>query len=447
MILDDEDPQWDQHSGGSGHSAEEWEKGDGALAEAFYAALPATTRFIFDLLMDRPGERLTSDWIAAQLAQRQEDGARTPGRRSVSASLSFVSRPHARSGRRLPFYWWRHNGGASWYAMKPKAARLFREARQNIGGTHVEPGGGNWSAAEITAVVGDYLAMLQVEIVGQPYSKAGHRRALLPRLNPVRTEAAVEYQHRSISAALLDLGLPYLRGYQPVSGDQAMLTAEIQRYLEADPKLLQALRGRPDDCAARHGRLQRTPLPAPSAPPASSAGTHNRIGRHPDYGLLHEENRRRGKLGEELVIGYERDWLRQHGRPDLADAIRWTAREDGDGLGYYVFSFDLNGRERYIEVKATAHGEGTPFYLSSAELDFAQRHADRYALYRVYDIDGERRFFALEGDITALLGLTPVTYSARITATAPDANSPCEAPGPPAAGRTAAWHGNDGKPN
>jgi hypothetical protein len=419
---------------GSGHSGDEW-RDDGALAEAFYAALPAITRFIFDLLMDRPGERLTADWIAAQLAQRPGNGARMPGRRSVSASLSFVSQPHKRSGRRLPFYWWRHDGEASSYAMKPTVARLFREARQNIDGTHVEPGSRDWSAAEIAAVVGDYLAMLQAEIAGQPYSVAGHRRALLPRLSPARTEAAVEYLHQSISTAMLDLGLPYLRSYQPVSSDQAILTAEIQRHLEADPALLQALRGRPDDGTPPHGRLQRMSPPASSVPPVSSAGTHDRTGRHPDYGLLHEENRRRGKLGEELVIDYERARLREQGRPDLADAIRWTAREDGDGLGYDVLSFDLNGRERYIEVKATAHGEGTPFYLSSAELDFAQHHADRYALYRVYDIDGEPRFFALRGDITAVLELIPVTYSARITATAPDANSPGDASDSPAAGR------------
>jgi hypothetical protein len=114
-------------------------------------------------------------------------------------------------------------------------------------------------------------------------------------------------------------------------------------------------------------------------------------------------------------VDYERDWLRQQGRADLADAVRWTPREDGDGLGYGVLSFYLDGRERYIEVKATALTDVTPFYISSAELDFAQRNAGRYALYRVYDVDREPRFFVLEGDITEVLGLTPVSYSARIT--------------------------------
>jgi hypothetical protein len=57
-MLDNDDPLWEQHSGGSGHSGMEWGDADGALAEEFYAALPARTRFVFDLLMDRPGERL-----------------------------------------------------------------------------------------------------------------------------------------------------------------------------------------------------------------------------------------------------------------------------------------------------------------------------------------------------------------------------------------------------
>ena len=106
---------------------------DGALAEAFYAALPEHTRFIFDLLMDHPGERLTSDWIAGQLTARRPDGARAAGRRSVSTSMSPTAQPTARSGRRMPFYWWRNNGDASSYAMKPEVARLFRDARHRHG--------------------------------------------------------------------------------------------------------------------------------------------------------------------------------------------------------------------------------------------------------------------------------------------------------------------------
>jgi Family of unknown function (DUF6416)/Domain of unknown function (DUF3883) len=420
----DGDPVWDQHSGGEGHSGREWRDGDGPLAEAFYAALPDSAKFVFDLMMNRPGEQVTSDWIAGQLSRYYDGEARRPGRQSVSAILSSVSQPHRRSGRRLPFYWWRQHGGATLYAMKPGVARLFREARQSTAGADPDPGG-DWSASEVVAVVRDYLEMLRAEIAGQQYVKAHHRRALLSRLNPVRTGGAVEYKHQNISAAMLDLGLPWIRGYKPMSNYQDALADEIQRQLEADPGLLRTLRDsiekdktqdREDDATPKTARLQQTPVPAPPAPVASSPGARSRAGRHPDYGLLHEENTRRGRLGEELVIDYERDWLTRHGRPDLADAVRWTSRQDGDGLGYDVLSFGLDGRKRYIEVKATALGDGTPFYITSAELDFAQRHADSHALYRVYDVLGKPRFYVLEGDINDALDLAALTYSARITA-------------------------------
>jgi hypothetical protein len=253
------------------------------------------------------------------------------------------------------------------------------------------------------------------------------RLALVPDVNALRLEMGRKQARvgRASRASRGGGGVKRIRllvdvpGYQPTDAGRLaeILAAPIA---EADPKLLRTLPNRDDNRTPRRARLRRTPVPVPSAPAAASLGIGNRAGRHPDYGLLDEENSRRGKQGEELVLHYERDWLREHGRSDLADAVRWIAREDGDGLGYDVLSFNLDARERYIEVKATALGERTPFYISSAELDFAQRHPDRYVLYRVYDLDGEPRFFALEGDITEVLGLSPVIYSARLATTVPD---------------------------
>lgn len=305
--------------------------------------------------------------------------------------------------------------------MKPTVAVLFRDARQNIVGNRAGPGSGDWSALEIAATVNDYLVMLKAELAGQPYSKAAHRRALLPRLSPARTAAAVEFKHQNISAVMLGLGLPYIRGYKPMSNYQAALTSEIQRHLEADPHLLRALREGTSVGTPSGSPLQPTAPPSPR--PGASSRTGPRAGRHLDYGALDEENRRRGRQGEELVADYERSWLRQHGRPDLAGRVRWTAREDGDGLGYDVLSYDLDGHKRYIEVKTTRLGAETPFYITSAELDFAQVHPDCYALYRVYDVLGQPRFFTLEGDISNAIELTATTYRAQIASAVP-ATSP-----------------------
>jgi hypothetical protein len=92
--------------------------------------------------------------------------------------------------------------------------------------------GVDWTEAEVTATVDDYLDMLVAEAAGLDYSKADHRRALITRLNPGRTESAIEFKHQNISAAMINLGLPYIRGYLPRGNYQAALATEVQRRLE-----------------------------------------------------------------------------------------------------------------------------------------------------------------------------------------------------------------------
>jgi hypothetical protein len=261
-----------------------------------------------------------------------------------------------------------------------------------------------WTAAEVSAIVDDYLAMLSAEAADQPYSKAEHRRALMPKLEPRRTRGAVEYKHGNISAVMIGLGLPYIRGYKPYGNYQAELEDEITRRLEDDPRLLTALRVTPISTAVPTLRRARPPVPT----------ARTRRGRHLDYGLLQEENRRRGMLGEQLVVAFEQRHLRESGHHALADRVRWVARDYGDGLGYDILSFDIHGRERYIEVKATAFGERTPFYISSAELEFARRHPTSFTLYRVYDVLKNPRFYVLEGDITSGIDLVPTIYRAQL---------------------------------
>lgn len=249
--------------------------------------------------------------------------------------------------------------------------------------------GEEWSDTEVRAVVEDYLAMLSAEAAGQHYSKAEHRRLLLPKLNSHRTPQAIEFKHANISAVMIELGLPYIRGYKPRGNYQTELETEILRALE-DRQRLTALPVAPT--AAPIDGLQRTDPPPP--PP------RKRVGGRVDYGQLQEENRRRGALGEQLVVAFEQRHLRESGHPDLADRVRWVARDDGDCLGYDVLSFDVAGGERHIEVKTTALGAQTSFYISSAELEFARSHPMSFALYRVYDVLDSPRFYVLEGDVS-----------------------------------------------
>jgi len=417
-MLTDDDLLWEQHSGGDGHRGPEWGAGDGRLAVVFYRSLGQNARLIFDLLMDRPGEQVDADWLATQIPVPVRGGISEPARQVVSGSLSLTGELAAAAGRRLPFYWWKgRDGSASWYAMKPIVAALFRQARQQSGLSPADAAAGaDWTAAEVAATVDDYLDMLAAEAAGQRYSKTAHRRALRRLLSANRTESAVEFKHQNISAVMIELGLPYIQGYKPMANRQDALADEIERRVQADPTLLSQLQRRPVD-AVPAGALQRTDPPERAARNRDRGSAATRPGRHPDYGLLQDENTRRGATGERLVVDYERTWLREHGHGDLADRVRWTARDDGDGLGYDVLSYSLHGHERYIEVKTTALGALTPFYLSSSELQFARGHPHSYALYRVYAVDARPpRFFVLQGDGITQLELTPVTYRASLPA-------------------------------
>ena len=157
MMLKDDDPLWERHSGGDGHSGPEWGPGDGPLAADFYRSLAVNARLIFDLLMDRPGEQVNSDRIAEQIRGRGHTATSKLAGQVVAGSLSMTGELAAASGRRLPFYWWKgRDGSASCYAMKPMVATLFRDARQQAGPSQAGvEAAADWTATEVAATVGD----------------------------------------------------------------------------------------------------------------------------------------------------------------------------------------------------------------------------------------------------------------------------------------------------
>ena len=85
-----------------------------------------------------------------------------------------------------------------------------------------------------------------------------------------------------------------------------------------------------------------------------------------------------GKAGEEFVFELERKRLSMLGRQDLADDVRWVARDDGDGYGYDILSFHGSGtgyeasRERWLEIKTTNGPKTTPFFITRNELNVSR---------------------------------------------------------------------------
>ena len=249
--------------------------------------------------------------------------------------------------------------------------------------------------------------MLVLERAGKSYSKTEHRNALIELMGGTRSPGSIERKHQNISAVMLQLGLPYIKGYKPLSNIQEALLTEVRHRLETSPEWFAELQPQqPSPAEVRFSEVLRQ-VAVPEMLPEPR-------GRKVDYGLLQEESKRVGDRGEEFVLNFEKTTLEKEGRADLAADVLWVAREVGDGTGYDIRSFNLDGRPRYIEVKATKLGALTPFYITSAELDFARRHRGEYAIYRVFDIDGDApEFYVLEGDLDKVLAVEPVTYRAR----------------------------------
>jgi hypothetical protein len=196
--------------------------------------------------------------------------------------------------------------------------------------------------------------MLADDISGRRYSKAEHRRALLPRLND-RSEGSVEFKHQNISAVLKGLGEDWIPGYKPAFNFQMTLVDAVVRWLALNPAWLGREPGlQPAGGLREAAQIWVGPPPTLSnQPPPQELEQMLYIARKFDVAGRDERNRALGRAGEERVLAHERAALRTAGRDDLARKVRWVSDEDGDGAGYDIASFGPDGRARLIEVKTT----------------------------------------------------------------------------------------------
>ena len=126
-------------------------------------------------------------------------------------------------------------------------------------------------------------------------------------------------------------------------------------------------------------------------------------------------NRSLGTAGEEFILQTEKHQLVKAGRGDLARKVRWVAKEDGDGAGFDILSFEPSGRERLIEVKTTNGGARTPFFLSRNEHDTAIARADSWRLYRVHLFSQAPRIFTMQPPLEAAAHLRTETWRASFS--------------------------------
>lgn len=231
-----------------------------------------------------------------------------------------------------------------------------------------------WSRDEVEVLVTDYLHMLAQELAGQKYNKTTHRRALASKLSS-RTDGSIERKHQNVSAVLLELGCPYISGYKPLANYQGLLFEVVVERVDADVLLDRTATSAAEQpavvpLAPDFNRLLEQPPPLRTAEP-SARYLAQKAGIRRDYLDREARNRSLGAAGEAFVVTYERFRLRTAGQSRLSDRVEHVSQTKGDGLGYDVLSFEASGRERFIEVKTTAFGKETPFFISRGEVAFS----------------------------------------------------------------------------
>lgn len=275
----------------------------------------------------------------------------------------------------------------------------------------------DWTREEVEAIVADYLKMLILELLGQRFNKAEHRRHLQLKLQD-RSEGSIEFKHCNISAAMIDLGFPNLRGYQPRSNYQELLAEVLIAQVKQHPVLDQAALITVQQLAVTPTLSDfsnvKTEAPVKKnevrerTPPAFHAVKR-------DYLEREALNQSLGFAGEEFVLQFEHWRLVQLGEKKLAERVEHVSKSKGDGLGYDVLSFDGGGKERFIEVKTTTFGRETPFFVSHGELALSKTVQSQFHLYRLFEFRKAPRLFDLPGALDGHCLLDPVSYRASFS--------------------------------
>ena len=271
-----------------------------------------------------------------------------------------------------------------------------------------------WTNIEVELIVADYFDMLSKELTGRNYIKAEHRRKLLPLLNN-RSEGSIEFKHQNISAVLINLGQPYIKGYLPRFNYQKILEDKVIDYLIGHQSIEEQFKQFADGDITQpviKKEFDKLIVDPPSRtqlaeePPAA----YTRSPIKTNYLEKEQRNRNLGMHGEELVLQYEKWQLTVSGKENLADQVKWISKEEGDVAGFDILSRNINGTDKYIEVKTTKLGKETPFFFSRNELLFSQNKPSDYHLYRLFNFNQNAKMFVKNGGLDTICTSIPMTY-------------------------------------
>jgi hypothetical protein len=280
--------------------------------------------------------------------------------------------------------------------------------------------GEDWSHEEVEATVADYFNMLDKELRGQDYNKTEYRRHLSAILNN-RSDGAIERKHQNISAVLRDLDFPFINGYKPLGNYQQMLFSVVYNRLENSHTLVSYIKQEVeapvkaldfDDILSRLVKPPAVDQQNSKAYAPRESVKQFRTGL--DYLAQEAKNQSLGLAGEEFVIKFEQARLVKARQECLASKIQHISKIQGDSAGFDVLSFEESGQERLIEVKTTAYGSLTPFYVTRNEFELSAKEEPRYYLYRTFNFRRDPKLFTMNGALAKSFSLEPVEYLARV---------------------------------
>lgn len=126
-----------------------------------------------------------------------------------------------------------------------------------------------------------------------------------------------------------------------------------------------------------------------------------------DMQALADKRAASGRVAEEIALASERERLTQGGRPDLAVQVEDVSKKPG--LGYDLRSYELDGSERFIEVKNVSGG--ARFFLSSNEWMTSRSREKNYWFYLVHENNaGTPKVTHMVASELTAAHLTPTQY-------------------------------------
>ncbi|MGG5173888.1 DUF3883 domain-containing protein [Pseudarthrobacter sp. J1763] len=271
-----------------------------------------------------------------------------------------------------------------------------------------------WVDEEVEACVATYFDMLEMDVQGIAFVKAAVYRDLSSRF-PARSDKSFGRKMSNISAILVGLGYPHLRGLAPQANYQSGLVeavlGELTRRTSLDVVLENSVAK--TDALGPVDIIRETTAPAQVITDILHGQGIARPFRR-DFLALEAANQALGLAGELAVVRREQEKLRRSGQSKLADRVEHVSQTLGDGLGYDVLSFDPTGREKLIEVKTTKYSIDVPFFVSRGEVRASRRTPELYHLYRLFGFGGSSGtgLYQLQGDLGVTCNLDALIYAA-----------------------------------